>query len=213
MLGGSREMRQPGDRVPAECTGGAVSPSLDGFDRHVIGRIFLHAADEARRLGETVPDRLGVEGNSFHDVTRYLRLEGIVGEQADRKHQADDEELMVREILSRNQSPDSPIGDWLSCMLARRALEPNHLWEDLGLVARPDLSRLLSRHFAGLASKNTRNMRWKKFLYRAMCEAEGFTMCPSPTCDACSEFSTCYADESGASALARNSKNVAAGIC
>jgi nitrogen fixation protein NifQ len=89
-------------------------------------------------------------------------------------------------------------------------MEPNHLWEDLGLVERPDLTKLMNRHFTPLASKNTRNMRWKRFLYRSLCEAEGFTMCPSPTCDSCSEFSVCYGDDSGESVLARNNRKVAA---
>lgn len=184
--------------------------SEEDFDRHVIGRVFLHAAVEAERLNEPVPDRLGVEGASLWRLARYLRVETFVSRSLDRAKPADDEELMVRELLSQNCPPENDIGGWLSCAIARRALEPNHLWEDLGLAARPDLSRLLGRHFPGLAGKNVRNMRWKKFLYRAICEAEGFTMCPSPTCDSCAEFSICYSDDSGASALVRNTRKVEA---
>ena len=180
----------------------------EDFDRHVIGRVFLHAVVEADRLKEPIPDRLGVEGTIFSSLARYLRIENFVSGPCERANPADDEELMVRELLSQNCSQENDIGVWLSCIIARRALEPNHLWEDLGLAARPDLSRLLGRHFSRLADKNVRNMRWKKFLYRAMCEAEGFTMCPSPTCDSCTEFSICYSDDSGASALVRNSRRV-----
>ncbi len=113
---------------------------------------------------------------------------------------------MVRALLAQNYSFDGPVGPWLAGILARRALEPNHLWEDLGLAERGDLSKLLLRHFGVLAGKNTRNMRWKKFLYRSLCEAEGFSMCPSPTCDACPEFDICYGDDSGESVLARNNR-------
>ena len=113
----------------------------------------------------------------------------------------------MRTLLMRNCSVEGPIGEWLACIVARRALEANHLWEDLGLPTRIDLSAPLLRHFGGIAGQNVRNMRWKKFLYRALCEAEGFSMCPSPTCDSCAEFAICFSDESGVSALARNKKS------
>jgi nitrogen fixation protein NifQ len=118
----------------------------------------------------------------------------------------DEEEVMIRQILLQNCSGPQQVSEWLAYVVARRGMEPNHLWEDLGLAERPDLTKLLLRHFAPLASKNTRNMRWKRFLYRSLCEAEGFSMCPSPTCDACSEFHICYGDESGESIMARNNR-------
>jgi len=176
-----------------------------GFDRRVLGQIVLHAAFEAERLGETIADRLGVDGEALIALVRYLGLESFVGSSTQRKIAPEDEEAMVRTLLEQNCSAGSVSG-WLAGVVARRALEPNHLWEDLGLAARPDLSRLMLRHFHDLAAKNTRNMRWKKFLYRSLCEAEGFSMCPSPTCDACAEFDICYGDDSGESLLARNNR-------
>ena len=67
-------------------------------------------------------------------------------------------------------------------MIARRALEPNHLWEDLGLRNRGELTRLMARHFATLAVRNDKNMRRKRFIYRLMCENDGFVMCATPVC-------------------------------
>lgn len=37
-----------------------------------------------------------------------------------------------------------------------------HLWQDLGLFNRGELSRLLATHFPTLAAGNTQNMKWKK---------------------------------------------------
>jgi len=176
------------------------------FDRHVLGRMLLHACSEAERLSETVSDRLGLGGDALDSLQRYLQLSWDHTVVLERRKEPEDEECMVRELLAQSYTFDGPVGPWLAGILARRALEPNHLWEDLGLAARADLSKLLLRHFGALAGKNTRNMRWKKFLYRALCEAEGFSMCPSPTCDACPEFDICYGDESGESALARNAR-------
>lgn len=173
------------------------------FDRHVLGRMLLHASVEAERFSEPVSHRLGVVGEDLAGLQCYLRLEVDRPAAIEADREAEDEELMLRALLVQNISLEGPVGPWLAAIVARRALEPNHLWEDLGLAARSDLSKLLLRHFGALAGKNTRNMRWKKFLYRSLCEAEGFSMCPSPTCDACPEFDMCYGDDSPESALAR----------
>lgn len=180
-----------------------------GFDRSILGRVFLHAAVQSNRLGDSIGDHLGLDREQLTGLSQYLGVDNFLQILAERINPPEDEELMVRALLLRNISGVGPVGEWLACAIARRALEANHLWEDLGLATRSDLSRLLERHFAGIAVKNTRNMRWKKFLYRALCEAEGFSMCPSPTCDSCAEFEVCYSDESGASALARNKKSSA----
>lgn len=177
------------------------------FDRHVLGRMVLHACSEAAKSSEPVADRLGLSNDDLRRLLQYLQLDGASFDHFDRHCDPDDEEVMVRALLIENCSFDGPVGPWLAGILARRALEPNHLWEDLGLATRPDLSKLLLRHFGAIAGKNTRNMRWKKFLYRSLCEAEGFSMCPSPTCDACPEFDICYGDDSGESALARNARS------
>jgi nitrogen fixation protein NifQ len=186
------------------------SGSDEHFDRHVLGRMVLQACSEAVRLSEPVADRLGLGSDDLCGLLRYLELDGGNLVDVERHRDPDEEEVMVRALLVENCSLDGPVGPWLAGILARRALEPNHLWEDLGLATRPDLSKLLLRHFSPIAGKNTRNMRWKKFLYRSLCEAEGFSMCPSPTCDACPEFDICYGDDSGESALARNARQAKA---
>ena len=38
------------------------------------------------------------------------------------------------------------------------------------------------RHFFPIASRNTKNMQWKRFFYRMMCEDDGFVMCSTPVC-------------------------------
>ncbi len=84
---------------------------------------------------------------------------------------------------------------WLAQILARRSLEPRHLWEDLGLPSRAALSALIERHLPGLHAANRANMRWKKFFYRQICSEEGIALCLSPTCDDCDEWAECFAPE------------------
>jgi nitrogen fixation protein NifQ len=68
---------------------------------------------------------------------------------------------------------------------------------------RDELSRLMRRHFAQLARRNTQDMKWKKFFYRMICREEGFSLCLAPSCSECGDFTSCFGDESGESLLAR----------
>lgn len=81
---------------------------------------------------------------------------------------------------------------WLAAILARRALEPNHLWEDMGLANRTALSALIKRFLPGLTLANRQNMRWKRFFYRQICADEGFSLCMTPNCSNCPERSDCF---------------------
>jgi nitrogen fixation protein NifQ len=71
----------------------------------------------------------------------------------------------------------------------------NHLWQDLGLANRGDLSFLLYTAFPGLASLNTGDMKWKKFIYRHYCSREGIYVCPAPSCGECADHDKCFAAE------------------
>jgi nitrogen fixation protein NifQ len=186
----------------------AVTEDDASFDRHVLASILAVAAMEEG----TVAERTGLANT---DLIRLIEREFPVARDiiprwcapADR---AEDEEVaMVRDLLLANRSADNDISRWLSAMVARRAMEPNHLWEDLGLRDREELTRLLDRHFAPIACKNTKNMKWKRFFYRSMCEDDGFVMCSTPVCTQCADFSRCYGDESGESRLAQRRRDMA----
>jgi nitrogen fixation protein NifQ len=196
----------------ANISRGATAVPSDGtavdesFDRHIIGRLLLHALAEAKQLGGSIESRLGLDGDRLNAAAHFVHMDLFIKSSPAVHADEDEEEVMVRQILLQNCSGPGQVSEWLAYVVARRGMEPNHLWEDLGLAERPDLTKLLLRHFAPLACKNTRNMRWKRFLYRSLCEAEGFSMCPSPTCDACSEFHICYSDDSSESVMARNNR-------
>lgn len=71
----------------------------------------------------------------------------------------------------------------------------DHLWQDLGLWARTDLTRLMNENFASLAVRNDRDMKWKKFLYKQLCETEGIYTCRAPSCEVCADFAACFGPE------------------
>ncbi|MGJ5178358.1 nitrogen fixation protein NifQ [Bradyrhizobium oligotrophicum] len=180
------------------------------FDRHVIASVLAVSAMEhgalAERAGLSTVELIALLAQLFPAASidsSWLPVNGVSAAPDD------DEIAMLRDLLAAQRSTDGDVSRWLAAMVARRAMEPNHLWEDLGLRERSELSRLLLRHFAPLASRNTRNMRWKRFFYRMLCEDDGFVMCTTPVCTQCNDFQLCFGEESGESRMAERRREVA----
>jgi nitrogen fixation protein NifQ len=171
------------------------------FDRHVLASILAVAATE----GGSVAERVGLPAGDLAALIAQLfpSAHGVVAAWSAQAGKTEDDEIaMVRDLLLTQRSSTGDVGRWLAAMIARRSMEPNHLWEDLGLRERSELTRLLARHFAPLAARNTKNMRWKRFFYRMLCEDDGFVMCTTPVCTQCNDFNLCFGDESGESRMA-----------
>lgn len=84
---------------------------------------------------------------------------------------------------------------WMARIVAAACMGGDHLWQDLGLWSRADLSRLMNENFPALAQKNDRDMKWKKFIYRQICEREGIHVCPAPSCQVCADYAKCFGPE------------------
>ena len=84
---------------------------------------------------------------------------------------------------------------WLAHIVAYSCCGRNHLWQDLGLANRGELSLLMNTAFPALAALNVGDMKWKKFIYRHYCAREGIYVCPAPSCGECSDYSKCFAKE------------------
>jgi nitrogen fixation protein NifQ len=182
--------------------GDAAADDDGEFDIHVFASLIATAAAQ----GSAVHGHLGLSSDEFRAmIDRLFPGAGdmFCGCYASQSAGEDDEVAMVRALLLAHRSTEGEEGRWLASMIARRAVEPNHLWEDLGLRNRDELSRLLARHYAPLAAQNTRNMRWKRFFYRMLCEADGMVMCTTPVCTDCTDFDLCFGGETGESRLAR----------
>jgi nitrogen fixation protein NifQ len=182
-----------------------AATACNPFDGHVLACVFAAAADECH-AGGSFTDALGICGLALRrNIERYFpgalgRLEacGLDVEPA-----VNEDERCLRELLWRFRTASSPINSLLTFLVARRATRPNHLWQDLGLANRGELSKLMQRHFVALARRNDLDMKWKKFFYRMICRDDGFSMCVAPCCSECGDFDGCFGSESGESLLAR----------
>lgn len=84
---------------------------------------------------------------------------------------------------------------WLAHSVAYGCCGRTHLWQDLGLANRGELSTLMNLAFPALAALNAGDMKWKKFIYRHYCSREGIYVCPAPSCGECEDHAKCFAPE------------------
>lgn len=108
-----------------------------------------------------------------------------------------DEVEDVASLLAGHVTPgrDPVFAAWLAQALALACLGCDHLWQDLRLDARSELSALIDDWFEPLARRNVQNMKWKKFFYKQLCEREQLLICKSPTCQSCSDYPVCFGPE------------------
>lgn len=104
---------------------------------------------------------------------------------------------LLRMLLQACGGP-APTTAWVTSVLAHACLRPDHLWRDLGLAGREDVTALLTRHYPGLVARNTANLRWKKFLAYSACEHAGLPPAAAPGCAACEDHGFCYGSATAA---------------
>lgn len=177
----------------------------DRDDAHIVASMIAIAVREVTP-GHALSEGLGLAGGALRDLISAVfpnAISELEGYGLDADVSPSEDERCLRELLSRHATRGTGFELQLAAMIARRAMRANHLWQDAGLRGRRELSDLMARHFAPLATRNNRDMKWKKFFYRMICRDEGFRLCTAPSCSECDDFSVCFGDESGESLLAR----------
>ncbi|MFZ5603920.1 MAG: nitrogen fixation protein NifQ [Pseudomonadota bacterium] len=106
-----------------------------------------------------------------------------------------DEWQEIRALLLNGRRNADIAEIWLADIVAAGCLGGNHLWRDLGLPSRAALRDMLLHNFPVVALRNDRDMRWKKFFYKQLCEQQGGYVCRSPSCDQCPTYQDCFGDE------------------
>lgn len=108
------------------------------------------------------------------------------------------------QLLLEHRSDDAEQTEWLAYAVASGCMGGDHLYQDMGLPDRQALSELMARHFGTLTAKNSANMKWKKFLYKQLCDRAEVRACSAPSCQVCVDYQKCFGpeDDSGLGALA-----------
>jgi len=80
----------------------------------------------------------------------------------------------------------------LATIIAHACLRPDHLWRDLGLAGRDEVTWMLTRYFPALIVRNVDNLRWKKFLAAQYALSAGLQAGPAPGCPGCEDYGYCF---------------------
>ncbi|WP_028886948.1 nitrogen fixation protein NifQ [Teredinibacter turnerae] len=169
---------------------------------------FLATILIAQRTGQgCLPYTLGLRDDDYQTLlgTYFSAIRGMIDSPGNfREQHAIRQELLelrnqefeeLTELLVQNARGVHFSEAWLAQIIAAGCMGGDHLWRDLGLVNRESLKALFVENFPGLAEKNSADMRWKKFLYRQLCETGGHFVCRSPSCETCPTYDECFGEE------------------
>jgi len=146
-----------------------------------------------------LPDTLGLEAEQFNTLITHFFSGCAIPEQAPSGSKLDFSRMLEKQdlvnLLKLYAKPNSPEIDWIIGIIVAGCLGSDHLWQDLGLWSRSQLSAMLRHNFPELAARNNKDMKWKKFLYKQLCEAEGLYLCRAPSCEVCIDYPKCFGPE------------------
>ncbi|EXJ15773.1 nitrogen fixation protein NifQ [Imhoffiella purpurea] len=187
------DLTREADRVFARLM---VRAAGDGNDRAFAAMISTRAAG-----GGALPAWLGLELGDFRNLMAHHFpgvspdvLSAIDSGPPLTGARGDEREELV-ELMLTNRASLSISEVWMAQVVAAGCMASDHLWQDLGLWERPELTALMNRNFPTLAERNTQDMKWKRFLYKQLCEAEGIYVCRSPSCEVCADYHVCFGPE------------------
>ena len=146
-----------------------------------------------------LPNWMGLDPEIFMSMMEYhfpdYDLDAVPnpGHSLDLSRAPESEDLYQLLMQNRTHGNDSEM--WIARILVAGCMGSDHLWQDLGLWSRGDLSRLMTFNFQLLALSNNRDMKWKKFLYKQLCAAEGVYVCRAPSCEVCTDYQDCFGPE------------------
>jgi len=115
-----------------------------------------------------------------------------------RRATREDEVADVLALLQDHANPQAGSAAEIATMahaVAVACLGDNHLWQDLQLASRAELSALMRHWFPALVARNQADMKWKKFLYKQLCEREEIFICKAPSCAVCTDHAVCFGPE------------------
>jgi nitrogen fixation protein NifQ len=152
--------------------------------------------------GGAMPAWLGLDPAALHCLMRHHfpgaaspdLMSALGGRQVASGSRSDERDELVR-LMLMHKAGDSPSEVWMAHVVAAGCLANDHLWQDLGLWNRGDLTSLMRRNFPSLAGRNVNDMKWKRFLYKQLCEAEGIYTCRAPSCEVCTDYHACFGPE------------------
>lgn len=180
------------DAPEVQALAGVLAAAFDTFGPHLLPLAGLGAAATRQLMARWFP---GAE--------QALAMDWQALAHAERAEPRYDEIEELVALLTECAAPGAGSQEevlWLAHAMSQASLGDNHLWQDMHLPSRRELSLLMARWFPVLAARNDRDMKWKKFLYKQLCDKAELSICRAPSCGVCSDYAHCYGSEDAVAA-------------
>ena len=159
--------------------------------------IFAQMISSQTEGSGALPPCLGLEEKDFSALltTHFPGVQLVVRCGAEDDDQRAPERDDVLALLLEHRAHRNKSEEWMAEIVTNACMASDHLWQDLGLWSREYLSRLMKQNFPALAAKNVHDMKWKKFIYKQLCEKEDIRICRAPSCEVCADYLNCFGPE------------------
>ncbi len=148
---------------------------------------------------DKMPNWLGLDRLTFRRLVRFqfpgLHMRKFRPVKNSVANERAVEWLDLKKYLLKHRARKCASEIWIAEIVASACMGQNHLWQDLGLDNRNELTILLESNFPKMAKRNIHNMKWKKYIYRELCQTEGIYVCRSPSCEVCKDYDECFGPE------------------
>jgi len=153
-------------------------------------------ASQTEGIG-ALPPCLGLEEKDFSALltTHFPGVQLVVRCGAEDEDPRALERDDVLALLLEHRAHRNKSEEWMAEIVTNACMANDHLWQDLGLWSREYLSRLMKQNFPALAAENVHDMKWKKFIYKQLCEKEDIRICRAPSCEVCADYLNCFGPE------------------
>ncbi|WP_408502374.1 nitrogen fixation protein NifQ [Paraburkholderia sediminicola] len=168
----------------------AASPDTQLFARLIAARDVRH---ELTLLGLSQPAwRALLERHFVHAPAPVFASLPALPPIDTSEHAAFVETLHALMLTYASAAVDTNDVRCLASIIAHACLRPDHLWRDLGLAGRDEVTWMLTRYFPTLVLLNVDNLRWKKFLAQQRALSLGLQPGPAPGCPGCEDYGHCF---------------------
>lgn len=176
-----------------------VPLGIDEYDRQLFAGLLTVVIQEKLPLAASI----GLTEDELSALLAYFFPScdhSIFSQTVSETTPAPDSNLDILIIMLAHVPCDATVGrtqtsEWLARAIAARLTQPGHLWVAMGFFERPQLTAAIRRHLPTLAAANYNGMRWKRYLFKQVCEMNGGLLCKSPNCGDCSDYAFCFAAE------------------
>ncbi|MER2518370.1 MAG: nitrogen fixation protein NifQ [Candidatus Accumulibacter phosphatis] len=178
--------------LPADLLALPASTAASDPNRFLFARMIASQAAYAGCL----PDDLGLGAKDHRQLLAdFFPGYAATAREAGRRIEQVPEWSELHQLLLDHRAGERHSEAWIAATVATACAGCDHLWQDLGLIDRDELTALMWLNFPELAAANSGDMKWKKFLYRQFCSREGIYVCPAPSCGECKDYTECFAPE------------------